>query len=192
MIIHPSRLPEMADEVKRYCEAKGWYDEPVSFLQALALLHEEVSEAGHAWRDWGLEDATAGSATTSGGHFRSKPEGVGSEFADILIRWLDDEVRFTIGAISVLEKEGRGVFGINDDFLVNINTLHVLVARVSVTAEDCFNDADRDEVLARAMASVLAFLFQLAEHCKVDLFAEFERKMQFNWTRQYRHGGKRA
>jgi NTP pyrophosphatase (non-canonical NTP hydrolase) len=102
-------------------KAKGWYSQEVSFLDAMCLLHSEVSEAVEAWRNWGTEDATTQAIDQGEGHALPKPEGVGSEFADILIRLLDDCDRFGI-----------------------------------------------------------------------DLEAEFERKLAFNMTRSYRHGGKRA
>jgi NTP pyrophosphatase (non-canonical NTP hydrolase) len=185
MNIHPSHLPSMAGEVRTYCKDKGWYDQPVPFDQATALLHEEVSEAGHAWRVWGLEDGTNGSATIPGGNPNAKPEGVGSEFADILIRWLDDETRFNLGAIEYLDSY-EGAFAVDENFLANMNTLHVMLARVTIARDTCYEDPVRE------MAAVLVFLFQLADHYKIDLYAEYERKMRYNRSRAYRHGGRRA
>lgn len=105
-------IAQMTGEILDVCHAKGWYDQPVSFGEAIALLHSEVSEALEAWRRWGTGDATG-----TGG----KPEGVGSEFADVFIRLLDYCSRFD-----------------------------------------------------------------------VDLEAEYERKMAYNRTRPYRHGGRRS
>lgn len=116
-------LSQMQAEVKANCAEKGWYDQPVSFPEAIALLHSEVSEALEAWRNWGTEDATMPAAHLDGtGNLDGppKPEGVGSEFADVLIRLVDYAGRFG-----------------------------------------------------------------------VDLDAEYERKMAYNRTRPYRHGGKR-
>lgn len=74
----------------------GWrgadVNEP-SFLETMALLHSEVSEAVEAWREHGLDDRTIQPERLTGfdgNPALSKPEGVGSEFADILIRLLDD------------------------------------------------------------------------------------------------------
>lgn len=122
-------LAEMQAEVTEFCKAKGWADKPVSFGEAMAMLHSEVSEALEAWRQWGLHDATSEDASLADALRASlagedaalpKPEGVGSEFADVLVRLLDDCERFGI-----------------------------------------------------------------------DLEAEYERKMAYNRTRSYRHGGKR-
>jgi NTP pyrophosphatase (non-canonical NTP hydrolase) len=116
-----STLKEMQAEVQEVNQEKGWYDEDVSFATAMTNLHGEVSEAWEAWRQWGTADATSTAIDQGEGHALPKPEGVGSEFADIFIRLLDDCDRWGI-----------------------------------------------------------------------DLAAEFERKMEFNRTREYRHGGKRA
>jgi NTP pyrophosphatase (non-canonical NTP hydrolase) len=109
-------LEEMQEEVLEFCKAKGWYDEPVSFGESIALLHSEASEALEAYRQWGLGDATLDEEIVT----TPKPEGVGSEFADLFIRILDDCARW-----------------------------------------------------------------------EIDLRAEYERKMAYNRTREYRHGNKR-
>ncbi len=104
---------EMQAEIYKINVEKGWRGpdaKEVSFGEAMALLHSEVSEALNAYRIAGTADLTI-----EGG----KPEGVGSEFADVLIRLLDD----------------CDLFGI-------------------------------------------------------DLEAEYERKVAYNRTRPYRHGGK--
>jgi NTP pyrophosphatase (non-canonical NTP hydrolase) len=109
-------LTRMQAEIKENCVAKGWYDTPVSFGEAMALLHSEVSEALEAWRIWGPVDGTMLELPEGRS---AKPEGIGSEFADVLIRLLDYCARFD-----------------------------------------------------------------------VDLGAEYERKMAYNRTRPYRHGGR--
>ncbi len=86
----------MQAEVMEYCRAKGWAgpgSAPVTFGDTMALLHSEVSEALEAYRDHGLSDATKVQVPGAG---PPKPEGVGSEFADVLIRLLDDCDRFGV------------------------------------------------------------------------------------------------
>lgn len=184
----PKSLKDMEAEVREYCVAKGWYDDEVSVPVALALLHEEVSEAGHAWRDWGFDDATIGiSAEHPEGHWNAKPRGWGSELADVVIRVLDYSGRYDLGIPALMERR-RGSYGLVEEALVNINILHDMISRVSMAwdAEPAAGD------LAAGLANVLALTFQLARRTGVGIPFEYERKMQYNHTRDYRHGHRRA
>lgn len=97
---------DMQTEIRAVNEANGWYEESRPFGDDVALLHSEVAEMYEAFRQWGLEDATKTTIT----HYRRgddggdiveplenpKPEGVGSEAADVLIRLLDTCDRYGI------------------------------------------------------------------------------------------------
>lgn len=87
-------LSEMAEEVYAVNVANGWFEEDRTFGDDIALLTTEVGEAYEAFRNWEFADATDTSIAYSdpnGG--MGKPEGVGSELADILIRVLDTAKR---------------------------------------------------------------------------------------------------
>lgn len=72
----------------------GWFESDRSFGEDVALLHSEVSEMLEAYRDHGVADVTADSGVQPGS--LPKPEGVGSEAADVLVRLLDTCYRFDI------------------------------------------------------------------------------------------------
>lgn len=77
-------LEEMQLEVHENNVEHGWFEKARPFGDDVALLHTEVSEMYEAFRRWGTEDATR-----KGFVELQKPEGVGSEVADVFIRLLD-------------------------------------------------------------------------------------------------------
>ena len=76
-------INEMTVEVRQLSIDKGWRradgTSDTSFAEYIALAHSGLSEALEAWRDKKYTTVVE----------NGKPEGVGSELADVLIRVLD-------------------------------------------------------------------------------------------------------
>lgn len=83
-------LYEWSAEVETINREKGWYDKEVTFGEMIALLHSEVSEMLEGFRN---RDPMATSVYFEMG---KKPESIGSEAADVIIRVLDLCNRFEI------------------------------------------------------------------------------------------------
>lgn len=103
-------LRQMAGAVEQVNRDNGWYDSDRTVLEGQMLIVTEAAEAADAWRKYGFEDVlkcaivpgedtaevytgtvkAPGTVTLNHEHNAAcKPEGYGSEMADILIRLLD-------------------------------------------------------------------------------------------------------
>lgn len=207
-------LAELTADIREINVAHGW--RPAgggpgdnTFGDYVALLHSEVSEALEAYRDHRLGDATQpfcadvtcsryGRVATAGdcsikigrmGHKTGpgKPEGVGSELADVAIRLLDmcDVFGLTpfdmdceLADVATLPAETAHLVGFGD-WCTN---LHKVISLLGDTVLKPTHGYFAGHVLRR--------LATMAEHHGIDLTAEVERKIAYNRTRKFRHGGR--
>jgi hypothetical protein len=182
----PGLLGEMMGDVVRNNKAKGWYDEERTWGDEIALLHSEVSEALEAFRDYGLNSfhehkqhgicATDAPCNYPGDEALPKPQGVGSELADALIRLLDTCARYEI---TLLDYEGKE----RNDFLsfgAALAYLHFRISQFMMHVESRFTYAN----------DLYRVLRDISVTYGLRLDEEYERKMAYNLTRPHRHGGR--
>lgn len=72
-------ISEAQVEVCRWAKEKGWMDREVPVPEQVALLHSECSEALEAYRN---------GEQISWTDEKGKPQGIASEYADVLVRLL--------------------------------------------------------------------------------------------------------
>lgn len=106
-------LPAMQAEVLAVNEANGWFDAERSVVEGNMLMVTEVAEETEAFRSWGLEDMTGKVSLDKAlydpetDEMVCKPEGVGSEQADQLIRLLDQAQRTGVDLVAEYRRKLR-------------------------------------------------------------------------------------
>ena len=178
-------LADLQKEAHAIAKDHGWWDEPRTFGDLIALVHSELSEALEWYREgehvqpmreespqYGLDDPV---------HGKYKPVGVPSELADVVIRvadmaeWYGETIASRIGEPAFIAKSvSKPSFG---DW---VSELHWQVA----------NAWNEHEYSIGALGDVVHTTERMAVHYGIDLDAAIKAKMEYNRTRPYRHGGK--
>lgn len=177
-------LTAMSTDVRALNTAKGWRPAEggpgdKTFGDYIALLHTEI---GEATEDKDMSQHPLG--------VLPKPEGVGAELADTLIRFLDLCDVFAIVPFD-MDNELADVAPAATPTLAT-DGFGTMTACLHAAATDCYRWASgpRDPHHVEPFTVFLRMLVRVAEQSGVDLYAEYTRKMAHNWTRPVRHGGK--
>lgn len=202
-------LGQITAEVREVTVAKGFrrVDGPDgnTWADYIALLHSEVAEALEAYRDHRLADATGefgegecscamseasmNNCSVHGPDARIKPEGVGSELADVFIRLVDmmDVFGRPLPDVTIAEvvkdwpaAPAEGLLG-GEGFGGWMAWLHHWADRLWL---------EQESLRWMVGQQVLAALAITAERFGIDLEAEYRRKIAYNRTRTWRHGGR--
>jgi hypothetical protein len=189
-------LREMTGEVREVNIEKGWRTVRNSWGDYVALLHTEISEMLEAYRDHRLADATPDKSGDMPAMARiiaqPKPEGVGSEAADVLIRLLDmaDVYGFPVFDMDceLADVDPLWPVATSGTFGGWIAWLHWRAAKLHP-----FSSSSSGAPLAADRFAVPLMLRALVAFCErwdIDLAAEYQRKIAYNRTRAYQHGGR--
>lgn len=165
-------LEDIQDEVAAFAVTAGWRAGEQPFPVAMAVLHEAIAGISSAWRDWGMDDGTAGvSPGRPEGSWHAVPKGVGAEYAVVLFVLLDMADRYQLPLLAAY-RALEGEYGYHDDYLANVNVLHSLASYASETRALGGDTADE-------LAGVLSFLVQLARRDGISLNFEYERRLRY-------------
>jgi NTP pyrophosphatase (non-canonical NTP hydrolase) len=195
-----SRIGYLTAQIRENNIAKGWRSAAGGPGQNtlgdyLALMISETGEATDAYRKWKLADATDaydcppegcyGVADCANGHSAlTKPEGVGSELADVLIRLLDtaDVFGFDMTRYTWLADVEHLPPALLDPELPPVVTFGDHMAWVAKRIGKMWTEEHVAVYVLRALVTV-------ARTFSVDLEWECERKMAYNKSRPFHHGG---
>ena len=183
-------LKTLQKEAHAIAKDHGWWDEPRTFGDCIALVHSELSEALEAYREHGLE--TFGLypyIDTPYDEPPPKPEGLSYELADVVIRVADmvEGYHWDLDAVSIPEPEEWMEFSPTKSFGDWIGLCHMHASDALVEA---WKPPERFQTPSVSLKLVIRTVQRMAAHYGIDLDAAIEAKMQYNRTRPYRHGGK--
>ncbi len=187
-------LADLQREAHAIAKSHGWWDTERTFGDCIADVHQALSKAleayrrlGHFQHGWGRNEEDRDAP--------AMPKGVPAELANVVIRVADMAEWYELDLDVVVMARARK----KDDHL-DVHTWG--------PDEGSFGDwiAECHELLGEAywwkhqqlsrvvwvewLGSLIHNVYQMAAHYGIDLDAAIKAKMEYNRTREYRHGGK--
>ena len=176
------KMNKFAQEVHENAVNHGWWEEPRSFGEIIALCHSELSEALEEFR------AKRPMLYAEG----EKPKGIAVELADCIIRvmdWLGKE-EFDVDELLL---EARTAVMCDVPCRIYNATLGDSIARWHLLlslAYSCWCRESGTHASALRMARCVCEISEWSAAEGVDLETVLHIKHDYNKTRPYRHGGK--
>jgi NTP pyrophosphatase (non-canonical NTP hydrolase) len=191
-------IGEMTAAIRQVNIDKGWRPaDGRTFGDDIALLHTEIGETTDAYRKHLLEDATKPPTITMNVNDLNqwveetgpaKPEGVGSELADVLIRLLDIADRHGF-AVADRDSELADIAEVeHPEHLPPLVTFGDHTSWLHHCADNLWQA--RPALFLHAGIMMLRTLVTVAATYNINLEAEYTRKLAYNRTRPWRHGGR--
>ena len=157
-----------------------------TFGEGIADIHESLSEARKAYREDGDTDAHWRWHDHNGKEVR-RPEGVPMELADVVIRVADmaEQYGCNLEAAETIDPS-------TESFYAHLVSFGDWIEACGIWLSFAFLEKllAPDFHPARPLAPTLLWVQEMAAHYGIDLDAAIEAKMEYNRTREYRHGGK--
>lgn len=181
-------MTEFAKEVHENAVAHGWWDEPRSFGEVIALCHSELSEAMEEYRNGRpmeyVDDAETCERITDPAQFNGrKPEGIAVEMADCIIRILDCAAKMGWDCSDVKQLSFT---------IVGIWNLPECISELHAELSDAWfiNKINKDGSI-NMFRCARKIIYWLKHNYGTNWMELVRRKHEYNKTRPYRHGGKR-
>ena len=196
-------LSDLQKEAHAIAKDHGWWDQERTFGDLIALVHSELSEALEAYREWGLRSVISATAPNDRTYryfdinlsqakmpddWTTKPDGVASELADVVIRVADMAERLGISVSVTSHELDEGYAG---EVIAGCHSFGDWIAALHRFPGNAFSHRLRSlNVVEDDLKAVVYGVQRMAAHYGIDLDAAIEAKMQYNRSRSYRHGGK--
>ncbi|BFH11142.1 hypothetical protein P4K96_29120 [Bacillus cereus] len=184
-------ISELVQTAHQNAIDKGWWEEPRTYGELIALVHSEVSEALEDYRAgrkpaqvWYEKKGAIGAQSANEQIDADwKPCGIPSELADICIRIFDIAGHYGFGQElqqACESKEPNWQVVEPFPFADNLAVIHLNLSESFAATE----------TMVRSLADALLNTESLAKFYGIDLDRAIAEKMSYNATRPQRHGGK--